>query len=256
MPMADSERKVLDRPLSPDVAALLTDIERSYGCEVVFKPSGDTSPFLGGSCTVTVEGIPEITINERNELWEDVVVHELQHLRLRKEQYPWFYLKNPLEAPLNLRNLYGLMFEVYEPVLHHVFNPAIRAMGRNPAALFNAMFKKNLEPGEMEKNTLQQAWPLVYFRILLECDDPEIREALRLRCEGLGWGEAIDRARQMAAQVEALTEPTPERAIHTFVRCANIAFEGTFEFSVAGFEEVQKGPQTEQKATINVFMRD
>jgi hypothetical protein len=254
--MTISERSVLGRTLSADVAALLTDIERRYGCEIVFKPSDDTSPFLGGTCTVTPEGVPEITINERNELWEEAVVHELQHLRLRKEQYPFFELENqisPFWKPGNLRNM---LYGVYEPILHHVFNPAIKRMDRNPAALFNAMFRKNLEPGDIEKNTLEQAWPLVYFRILLECDDSSVRESLRLRCEGLGWGRAIERAKQMVAQVEALTEPTPEKAAETFVRCANIAFEGIFEFGVVGLEKVQKGLQTEQKVTISVAVPD
>ncbi len=250
--MADLKRSVLGREVAVDVSALLTDIERQYGCEVVFKPSADTSPYLGGTCTVTPEGIPEITINEQNVLWEEAVVHELQHLRLRKEQYPFFELENrvsPFWKPGNLRNM---LYGVYEPILHHVFNPAIRAMGRNPAVLFNAMFRKCLEPGEMEQNTNKLAWPLVYFRILLECDDHGVREALRLRCEGLGWGEAIERAKLMVAQVKALTEPTPEKAAETFVRCANIAFEEEFEFSLVGFQKVQKGPQSEQKVTISV----
>lgn len=250
--MLEAERNVLGRPLSADVASLLTGIERSYGCKVEFEPSPETSPLLGGTCTVTPEGIPKITINEQNELWEDAVVHELQHLRLRREKYPFFMLENRVGPFWNPANLKRMLFEVYEPILHHVFNPAIRAMGRNPAALFNAMFRRNLEPGEMEKNSLEQAWPLVYSRILLECGDHSIREALRLRCERLGWGQAIERAKQMAAQVEALTDPTPERAAETFVRCSNIAFEGVFVFGLVGFEWVQKGPQTEQKVTISV----
>lgn len=250
--MADSKRSVLGREVAADVAALLTGIEQTYGCGVVFKPWGFITPFHGGTCTVGPDGTPVIEINESNEMWEEAVVHELQHLRLRKEQYPWFYLEDRVGPALNLRNLYPMMFEVYEPVLHHVFNPAIRAMGRNPAALFNAMFKKNLEPGEMEQNSLEMAWPLVYSRILLECDDSEVQEALRLRCERLGWGRAIEGAKRMAAEVKALTEPTPEKAVETFVRSANIGFEGTFHFGVVGIEKVQKGPQTEQKVTISV----
>lgn len=250
--MADSKRLVLDRSLSSDVAALLTDIERQYGCEVVFQPLKDASPIYGGNCTVTQEGTPLIEINVQHPLWEEAVVHELQHLRLRKEQYPFFHLENRVGSSLRLPNLYRMMFEVYEPVLHHVFNPAIRAMGRNPAALFNAMFRENLKPGDMEKNTNRLAWPLVYHRILLECDEPEVREALRQRCEGLGWGEAIERAKRMAAEVKALNEPTPQKAVDTFVRNANIAFEGDFLFALEGIEPVQKGLHTEQKATISV----
>lgn len=238
--------------MAADVSALLTDIERQYGCVVVFKPSKDTTPFLGGTCTVTPDGTPTIEINGHNGLWEEAVVHELQHLRLRKEQYPFFHLENRVGSSLRLPNLYRMMFEIYEPVLHHVFNPAIRAMGRNPASLFNAMFRENLKPGEMEKNTNQLAWPLVYHRILLECDVREVQEALQQRCEGLGWGEAIEQAKRMAAEVEALTEPTPQKAVDTFVRNANIAFEGEFLFALEGIEPVQKGPHTEQKATISV----
>ena len=86
----------------------------------------------------------------------------------------------------------------------------------------------------------------------LECDEPEVREALRVRCEGLGWGEAIGRAKCRAAEVEALTDPTPQRAADTFVRNANIAFEGEFLFALEGIERVHKGKQTEQKVTISV----
>lgn len=250
--MADSKRLVLGRPLSSDVAALLTDIERQYGCEVVFQPSKDTSPFHGGNCTVTQEGTPLVEINAQHALWEDVVAHELQHLRLRREQYPFFELENRVSYFWQPGNLKRLLYGVYEPVLHHVFNPAIRAMGRNPFATFNAMFRENLKPGDMEKNTNRLAWPLVYHRILLECDEPEVREALRQRCEGLGWGEAIERAKRMAAEVKALNEPTPQKAVDTFVRNANIAFEGDFLFALEGIEPVQKGPHTEQKATISV----
>jgi hypothetical protein len=252
--MANSERSVLGRPVSADVAVLLTNIERQYRCEVGFKPSKDTSLYLGGTCTVTPEGNPEITINEKNALWEDVVVHELHHLRLRKEQYPFFELDNRISQFWKPGKLTNMLFEVYEPILHHVFNPAIRAMGRNPALLFNTMFRKNLESGDIEKNKLDLAWPLVYFRILLECDDLGVREALKLRCDGLGWGQAIERAKQMAAHVEALTEPTPEKAAETFVRCAKIAFEGEFEFGLIGFEKVQKGLQAEQKVKISVAL--
>ena len=252
--MANSERSVLGRPVSTDVAALLTDIEQQYGCEVVFKSSSDTTPYLGGTCTVAPDGMPIIEINERHELWEEAVVHELHHLLLRKEQYPFFHLENRVGSMLRLNNLYRMMFEVYEPILHHVFNPSIRRMGRNPAALFDAMFRKNLEPGELEQNKVDLAWPLVYFRVLLECNEPEVREALRVRCEGLGWKAAMERAKSMVAVVEALKEPTPGKAVDALIQCANFAFEDVYHFAFVGLDKVQKGNQTEQKVTISVAL--
>lgn len=64
--MASSERFVLGRSVASDVGTLLTDIETMYGCEVVFKPSANPTPYLGGQCTVRSDGTPEIEINEQN----------------------------------------------------------------------------------------------------------------------------------------------------------------------------------------------
>lgn len=135
-------------------------------------------------------------------------MHELQHLVLRKKGYPSFEFEDGAGTGLNVTNPYLLLRELYDPILHRVFNPAIRQMGRNPAHLFNPMFTKNLEPRNMEQNKCEIALPVIYARILLECDDPNVQERLRERCERLGWGE-VKTERYFSVDIES-AGPIPE----------------------------------------------
>jgi hypothetical protein len=250
--MDTPQRLMLGRPLEADVLRLLTEVERMYGCEVSFEPWEEATIFEGGSCTVREDCTPVITINLNHPRLQDAVVHELRHLLLRKQGYPFFALKNDVGERLDLGNLRQLFFELYEPILHHVFNPAIRDMGRNPADLFDPMFRQNLEPGEMEQNESDIAWPLIYARILLECGDPDVKEQLREICERLGWEQAMDKARRITEEIRAMTEPTPQLFVDVVIKCANIAFAGIYRFSVIELTNVQKGHQIENKLRIRV----
>lgn len=253
--MPQPDRLVLGKTLAGDVAALLNAVEGMYGRSVVFTPWENATIYEGGNCIVQDDGTPGIQINLQHPLWEDAVVHELHHLILRKKQYPSFSLKNDVGSGLkqwHLENIRQMFFELYEPILHHVFNPMIRGMGRNPAVLFNAMYDKYLEPEEVESNTEPLAWPLVYFRILLECDKPEVREQLRHRCEKLGWGEAMVKAESIVAKINGMTEPTPVKAVEVLIHCVNIVFEGVYRLSVIELIDVHKGPQVEKRVRISV----
>jgi hypothetical protein len=253
--MATSGRLMLGRTLGPEVAQLLDDVEQMYGGPVVFKAWEGATISEGGNCTVDEDGVPEVTINLNHPQWEDAVVHELQHLILRKKQYPFFWLQNDVGMGFNMKAMHQSFFELYEPILHFVFNPAIRRMGRNPADLFNPMFRQSLEPKQMEKNIVNIAWPLIYARILLECDEPDLREQLRERCERLGWSKAMEKAKRIAAKVEAMEEePSPQTVVQVLIDCANFVFEGIYEFSAVEMVEVRKGDQVEQKVIISVSL--
>ena len=250
-------RTVLGRPISNDVAALLDTLEQEYGCDITFSDLENSDIYKGGCCTVHLDGTPSIAINMQHPFWEDVIVHELHHLRLRKLLYPFFSLKNDVGSDLkksDLELLRQLFFELYEPVLHYVFNPDIRAMGREPAVVFNPMFKQNLKLGEIEKNTLEMAWPLVYLRILLECSESDVQEQLQERCESLGWTEAMKTAKRIVCEFKSLEMTTPEKAVDVLIRSANIAFEQVYSFSVIEWVDVSKGPQLETKVRISVSL--
>jgi hypothetical protein len=255
--MATAGRCVLDRPLASDSSKLLNDVEQMYGCPVDFKAWERATISEGGNCTVDEDGTPQITINLDHPRWEDAVVHELQHLVLRKRLYPFFWLQNDVGIGLPMKALHQSFFELYEPILHFVFNPAIQRMGRKPANLFNPMFRQNLEPGEMEKHEVDIAWPLFYARVLLECDEPDLRERLRERCERLGWGKAMKKAEWIAAKIKAMgAAPSPQTVVQVLVDCANFVFEGIYEFSAVEIVEVRKGAQVEQKVIISVSLPD
>src|SRR3954454_16536778 len=106
--MPKPERSVLGRPLANDAAELLEEVEKMYGCAVVFKPWEKATICDGGDCIVQDNGTPEFKINLAHPLWEDTVVHELRHLVLRKMQYPSFSLKNDVGSALKQHHLENL----------------------------------------------------------------------------------------------------------------------------------------------------
>jgi hypothetical protein len=58
--MGASGRFVVGRPLASDASNLLDEVEKMYGCAVIFMPWRRATSFDGGKCTVDKDGTPLI----------------------------------------------------------------------------------------------------------------------------------------------------------------------------------------------------
>lgn len=113
--------------LRPEAARLLNDVEELYGTpirEVVEDLGGNL-----GDTTVLGNGTPEIRIDPDTGRSEQNIVHELFHLKLRKEGFPELAFEFPPGTVISENERRWANWNntiVREPLQHRLFYPLMR----------------------------------------------------------------------------------------------------------------------------------
>ncbi len=213
---------------------LKSSIERHYGKAIRIEETESDNPDYCGETSVTRDGTPIIRVNARIAHKEEVVVHEMLHLQLRKNGYPRYVLACPDNLALDRETMAALsrmVNNMRDVIEHHVFLfPAMERMELDPYTNMRAIYRRNLESGYVRTfdNPVYQAFN--YMKISLESNDPVIQERLDNCYRSAGWQASLEKGRRLVEAVKQrkITGPGDEVALSLY--CLNTLFADRIVF--------------------------
>ena len=117
--------------LSAPVVELLEEVEALYKKKVWANGPVEMSPHQEAASGVSPDGVPCVRFNPRASPTEELIAHELSHLRLSALGFPYVFTVSSI--PLNdLERMQFFVNEVYDTIEHTIIYPRMRAMGLRP----------------------------------------------------------------------------------------------------------------------------
>lgn len=227
------KRQLFGVNLRPVGIKLLTNIEIRCGISVREEYKKDLDRIA--EAEISSDGTPIVRANPEKEITEEIIIHELFHLKMRIESFPTIWFEGPRNvmtanaALLNLLRLY-----VYDTIEHWIYYPQLREMGYKPDALRKAEMKEVISKNRFINEPLSDIDLAVrYFRCALEVDDPELLSRFAKYYESRQWSVPLQTGRKLAQIVQELKPYTSEKEVEAFLRCISLLL-GTkikFEFN-------------------------
>lgn len=145
------QRQLFGIELSLPARRLLAEVEQSYGKHVRDEVAINWETVQLGYSFVADDGTPVIQINDNLERKEEVIVHELFHLKQRAKG---FYMINFVFSSGAAYYKYAaycklLLMLLHEPLQHWIFYPEMRKAGFDPSAVLKADFERAREAGQL-----------------------------------------------------------------------------------------------------------
>jgi hypothetical protein len=213
---------------------------------------------MSGNSKVGDDGAPTIYINPRDGQKLDVILHELYHFKLRTRGYPvvqWLFPAY-MDTEANRASFEQLRQQLYDPILHYVFYPEVRAsFGINPGETFEQRTLKILDDQSLVSRCASMdrgAVALYYFKFRLEVADEEISRRVLALLERVSSREGILLGKRLERTVRQVNQRSPTNAITSLVDCLNIFYEGQFRFEQHQWSSRRLGEHIEQIAPIEL----
>jgi hypothetical protein len=218
---AQNGRALLGVKLKPDIAAIVSEVEKKCGHKLYaeFTPQ---EQFTLGSSFVDEDLIPVILVDpkyEGSEQLEAIFVHELLHLRLRVNNYPVFVFSPGVNTQRgraidveqdNLRDFKSILD-------HHVFKADMARYGVDK--LINLAGDTARDAKKRRGQEGSNADIINYARAILEYPDPkDIAEVTRIYTEN-GWTRDLKAGRALADIIAGSVIKTPADYERVFLQC-------------------------------------
>jgi hypothetical protein len=146
--------------------------------------------------------------------------------------------------------------QLYDPILHYVFYPEVRAsFGINPGETFEQRTRKALGDTSLASifaSIDRGAVALYYFKIGLELADTELLRRLLVLLERDRKHEGIEFGERLVRIVRQANPVSPTDAINALVACLNEFHQGKFRFEQRPWTSRQLGQHTQQVAQIEL----
>lgn len=237
-------------------ANLRSLIERLYGKEVRIEQVRNDNPDYCGEAFVTRDGTPIIKVNIENESKELVIVHELLHLKLRKEGYPRYFVACPADLSLNseaLSSIRRIANDMRDLIEHFSFLfPQMEEMGMDPYGTMRAIYRRNLKSGYVDafRNPVYQTFN--YMKIVLESNDARIAADLERRYLENNWKAPLERGKRLVQAVKKARPGRPEEAAALGISCLNVLFQEDLDFRLSLWGSQDRGSHIERVVEVMV----
>jgi hypothetical protein len=233
---------------------LLSDVEARVGRPINLIVRDLYRPELGGQTEIETDGTPKITLNSTKPFQEELLVHELLHVVLRKDGYPKYLMSNDSQLPDEVdREEFGdVMTEINEAVLHSIIYPRMENMGLRPRTAMRPLFEDAIKMKELDTYNEEQAAAL-YARVLLECDSEKLCSAFHRRYENNSSQSRIEKGRAIAEMIASCQDRSPQGAVGLFIRCCNSLFSGRLLFQERSRGEQVRGSHTDKTVTLYIW---
>jgi hypothetical protein len=219
-------RKLLGLTLRAGGSQLIEEVEAACGrpLDAAYETMEDR-----GMNRILPDGTPCIRINPsyKSNL-EELIVHELGHLRLRTRGFPgykWIFDVNVSDDRQNQqRHLPDwLNLHVIDPLEHHVFYPRLESMGYHPGSWRVQEMKNVIAKGSYGPDiTSPQELGARYYQVALELGAHDTLRRMRSRYERAGWSDGLSLGERAYYQVRAIPSWTPATSFDALIRSANI----------------------------------
>lgn len=235
---------------------LRASVERLYGRQVQIEQVRPNNPDYCGEASVLRDGTPVIKVNIDIESKECVIVHELLHLKLRKEGFPRYIVWSPPDFFANPQTIWSvrrIANDVRDVIEHYGFLfPTMEAMGLNPYEIMRTIYRRNLESGLVDsfENPVYQVFN--YVKIVLESNDPEIVADLERHYMRNKWTSSLQQARSLVKAVKEARLETPEDYVSLTVHCLNALFRQHMQFEVSKWGKVEHPAYVERVVEVKL----
>jgi hypothetical protein len=190
-----------------------------------------------GATGVGMDGIPVIALNERIGKREEVIVHELLHLKLFAEGYhqivfvPGTGINKAGFDTLSRLILHPMIFSEIE---HSVFYPRMRRMKLDPVFDQRKFWEEalNAAPTQGDQATLRRIYGLYYFKAATQMEDPALLKRSAELYTRNGYGGALELGTLLTSLYAQSMPMTPAKALKLVVDFCNLVFSDTFAFSI------------------------
>lgn len=208
--------------LSPSALELLNEVETLYGERVWENGPIYLDPREEGAAGLSPDGAPCIRLRAGTVPTEELIVHELFHLKLSATGFPYIFTAAPLSQE-SLANIHFFVAELYDAIEHWIIYPPMRAMGLQP----DIRLRRDMELamrygyryGERPRRAVQT---LYHFMGTLLSDDVDLVARFTHWYECSGWGDALATSRKLVEKIITDRPVTPTAAVSTLVSCLNL----------------------------------
>lgn len=255
--MSDIDRKFSFQTSEP-THALVGEVERSFGRQVIVKINSAWEPSHFGESYVDELGNPTIELNATTGLTDSNAAHELMHLLMKSEGYLGlrFSLQKADSSAGNQEWLPWISFHLRDPIQHFIFYPRMRKMGIAPGSDIEREFRDVVTTGEfkeLKEASRFEALALYYLKAKIEITSPELLKRLD-ELYVAKWDEEMVMGQRLYDMISKSPSQTPDNEMVLFVNCANLLLreKQKVQFEIVGHEAILKGTFLEKFAVVRL----
>jgi hypothetical protein len=245
-----SARKLCEIELSPNGLKLLSEVEQTFNKQVRDQWSKDMHRHA--VALITADGTPTIRCHQaRRDLNEEIIVHELSHLRLRAAGFPIIEF-NGIE-----RNISQWIDEdIYDSIQHWIIYPYLRKLGYSPDAARKRVVQRAIAENRFTDEPLPPSDIISrYLRVALESSDSLLIDQFSEWYLRRGWDAQLKKARSLVQFIKDRNPTTAEQAVQSVIEVANVLFEPYLTFQVEHWEAKQLGSVVDRHVVIRALPR-
>jgi hypothetical protein len=218
--------------LGPQAGRLRGEVEALYGRRVLEVRPPAAGSHQEAESGLTQGGAPYVQLNSNVPPTEELIVHELYHLKLSATGFPYVFTEFPSAFPRAVcGDIHFFVAEVYDMIEHTIFYPRMLAMGIRPDGRHQRDVGLAMTYGYRYGEKPRVAMQALYLtQSALLIDDDELLDRFRHHYELSHWNDAIDVSGTLVSMVRSDRPATPQDAVTTLVGCLNaMGVGGTFE---------------------------
>lgn len=254
---ASEGRRLFRVILGSPAAALLEEVERSYGKQVREEETDKFPSNTFGESKIDQEGTPVITINPSRGRTERNIVHELYHLKLKAEGFPTFKVRYvPVQPSPESRQVLSVLIPRFNEIIQHwIFYPEMRKMRLDPAADLKSDFERDIKMNKFPNmdNPDGINLSLLYWKATLELNDPKLLDRIEEWYKRKGWNASLAVGKMLQQIVSSAVPRRADEAVNVLLRCLNAFFEGEFRFELEGWDKEMRGAFVQHIAIIRIL---
>ena len=227
--------------LHPAAQRLLHNVElrSDKTLETIVRPLGA----VRGHAQFGPDGTPQIFIDNKRPITEEVIVHELSHLALLLDGYPTFVITPPAKQQYGWEDWSDLLTKVEDDISHHIFFPKLRAMGYQPNNPFREQINTRLSGSALKEWAAKDLHYMAEtdFRVRLEEQDRMFIRRFDQSLMDTGMQASVELAKQMAAAVGSLEHWTKHLVLDAFTRCADLFLAPYMKLQFSNWSSAAQG---------------
>ena len=240
--------------LQGESSALLEEVEKLHGKRVQLQ---NTTKHDVGNSRTEPDGTPILQLNpsiySKSELRQEAaVVHELFHLKMKANGYPFVGFEPTALYEANAAFFDEMNLLVFSTIEHMIFYPQMRKMGLDPSTEFEEYFLQLDQRGDGPTPPNDRQRAVFFMKAALEFTDRKLVEKLEQWYETHQWSKALAAGKDLAKTVTNSQLSSPDDEIHIFVRCMNILVGDMAKFSLVKWEERYYGSVVARVGVVRV----
>lgn len=251
-----SNRQVFLKNLKSEGQELVSEIELRCGQPIRYFISSLSDRIA--QARINESGVPEVTIDTSKKIDEEIIVHELYHIKMWLDGYPRIVFGQHILKPLSQQdqNLLDILLgEVFDPIEHYIFYPKLREIGYDPDRFMRDSIKSMIVKKEILglRNKSYADLAFDYFQCSLEVFDKNLISALDKLYREKQADQALKLGKKMAEIVYNSNFQSSEEEAKAFLKCLELIFKDKWSFEFVEWKTENAGSVPVNYAVIGAI---